>query len=198
MVARNNADSEPKLAPPGAGLPTPELQIARLLFRLRQWSGNRDAFTARFQRERGLIRALVLSCDAGSGSRRVLIERPRGLEDSSRNWSVWMTLDHLRIVNGEITRVVDALSKGVAPKGVASTAAVKPGQGITEAVVAAYEDSCDAYLAAVAAAPDLDSALSFPHPWFGPLNAAGWHALSGAHMGIHREQIQRILTGLRQ
>jgi hypothetical protein len=29
----------------------------------------------------------------------VLIARPRGLEDSSRYWSVWMTLDHLRIVH---------------------------------------------------------------------------------------------------
>jgi hypothetical protein len=29
-----------------------------------------------------------------------------------------------------------------------------------------------------------------------PLDAAGWHALAGMHMGIHRAQIERILSGL--
>ena len=31
--------------------------------------------------------------------------------------------------------------------------------------------------------------------WFGPLDAAGWHALAAGHMGIHRVQIERIVKG---
>ena len=31
----------------------------------------------------------------------------------------------------------------------------------------------------------------------GPLDAAGWHALSATHLGIHRAQIERIWDGLR-
>jgi len=74
----------------------PELLIARVLFGLRCWTGNRAAFNARFSRERAAIRALVERCAAERGARRVLIRRPPGLEDSSRNWSVWMTLDALQ------------------------------------------------------------------------------------------------------
>jgi hypothetical protein len=187
---------EPKLAPPGAGLPKIELLIGRWLFARRLRRGTRESFSADFQQERETIRALVRSCDAGSASRRILIKRPRGMEDSSRNWSVWMTLDHLRIVNGGITRTIGALAKGVVPPGKASTAAVKPGPEVTAAVVAEYEASCDALLAQVAAAPDLKTKVRFAHPWFGPLDAFGWHAMAASHMGIHRVQIERIVAGL--
>jgi hypothetical protein len=107
-----------------------------------------------------------------------------------------MTLDHLRIVHNDFIRVIGALTKGIMPEGKASTAAVKPSTGITSEIVTAYKESCDALLAIVAASPNLHTALRFPHPWFGPLDAAGWHALAGGHMGIHRVQIQRILDGL--
>ena len=188
--------TEPKLAPPGAGLPAVELFIGRRLFALRRMTGNRETFNARFHTERELIRTLVSGCDAESGACRVLIKRPLGLEDSSRYWSVWMTLDHLRIVHGEFLRVIAALTQGMMPEGEASTAAVKPAVAVGPVVVDAYEASCDALLAVVAAAPDLETPLRFAHPWFGPQNAAGWHALAGGHMGIHRVQIQRILAGL--
>ena len=42
--------------------------------------------------------------------RRVLIRRPPGLEDSSRYWSAFMTLEHLRIVHREMVRIIDALA----------------------------------------------------------------------------------------
>lgn len=187
---------EPQLAPPGAGLPKPELLIARALFALRCRRGSRVAFNARFARERAAIRLLVERCNAETGARRVLIKRPPGLEDSSRNWSVWMTLDHLRIVHGEMTRIIGALAQGASPAGEASTAAVEPSPEATVAVVAAYEESCDALLAGVAEVPDLKTVARFAHPWFGPLDAFGWHALASGHIGIHRVQIERIVAGL--
>src|SRR5712671_4616375 len=101
-----NSELEPKLAPPGAGLPRSELLIGRWLFALRRATGSRESCNARFQRERETIRALVRPLDVDFAARRVLIERPRGLEDSSRFWSVWMTLDHLRIVHHSMIRVI--------------------------------------------------------------------------------------------
>lgn len=187
---------EPKLAPPGAGLPGVELFVARLLFALRRWTGNRRSFDARFERERELIRALVGGCDAEAGSYRVLIRRLPGLEDSSRYWSVWMTLDHLRIVHHEFARAIGALAREVVPDGTVSTADVKPSAEAGPGVVAAFEASCDALASVVAASSDLNTRARYPHPWFGPLNAAGWHALAGVHMSIHRLQIERILAGL--
>lgn len=192
-----DAANEPTLAPPGAGLPKPELYAARILFALRRWTGDRDSFNARFRKEREAIRGLVRSCEAESGARRVLIRRPRGLEDSSRHWSVWMTLDHLRIVNHAMAGIIGALTKGVKPDGTASTAAVKPSPQADAAIVAGYEQACDDLLAVVSSAGSLKTELRFAHPWFGLLDAAGWHALAGGHMGIHRVQIERILKGLR-
>ena len=190
------SDQEPKLAPPGAGLPTVELYIGRLAFAVKRWSATRESCNEHFRRERAAIRKLVDSCDEETGARRVLIRHPPGLEDSSRFWSVFMTLDHLRIVHLEFVRVIEALTIGTMPGGTASTAAVKPSPEASASVNGSYEESCDALLAAVARARDLRTTLRFAHPWFGPLNAADWHALAGGHMRIHRVQIERILTGI--
>ena len=72
-----NASTEPQLAPPGAGLPGPELQVARLLFLYRRLTNDRHSFTARFQQERETIRRLVNACPPEARGRRVLIERVR-------------------------------------------------------------------------------------------------------------------------
>ena len=186
---------EPRLAPPGAGLPKPELIIARLLMAWRRGTGNHESFSQRFQQERAAIRQMIRSCDGTAAARRVLIRRPPGLEDSSRYWSVWMTLEHLRIVNIQIAGVIRSLARGVVPPGTASTAAVKPGAELTAEVADAYENACDLLVATVTAAKELQTGVRFPHPWFGPLDALGWHAMAGSHMGLHRVQIERILQG---
>jgi len=188
---------EPKLAPPGAGLPKVELLIARTLFAWRRLTGSRASFDAEFRREREAIRKLYQQCDSQQGAVRVLIKRPVGLEDSSRNWSVWMTLDHLRIVHTSITQVIGALARGIVPDGKADTAAVKPHGDATADIVAAYERSCDKLSEQIAATPDLKTTARYPHPWFGPLDAAGWHALAGRHLAIHRVQLERIIAGLK-
>ncbi len=191
-----NAVVEPKLAAPGAGLPKVELLAGRAMFAWRRWRGNRETFNAFFQQERERVRALVQSCNAEAAGRRVLIERVRGMEDSSRYWSVWMTLDHLRIVNGQITKIIKLLAEGKVPPGKGSTANVKPSVEVTATVREEYERSCDDLLAVVADVPDLNTRVRYAHPWFGPLNAAGWHALAPGHLSIHRAQLERIVEGL--
>ena len=185
-----------QLAAPGAGLPRIELAIARSLFSRKCRMGTRDGFVARFTHERTAIQELVASCQESKRGERILIARLRGLEDSSRNWSVWMTLDHLRITNEAFAHIVTELAEGRIPEGEASTAAVKPTALQTAAVEADFERSCDGVLAAVAAAPLLKTANRFSHPWFGPLDAFGWLALSSLHLGIHRAQIADILKGM--
>lgn len=187
----------PKLAPPGAGLPKMELLVARLQFAWGRARGDRHSFDVAFQRERERVRGFVEGLDADSAVRRVLIERVRGLEDSSRYWSAWMTLDHLRIIHLGIARTIGALAKGVVPPGKASTAAVKPSPEVTAEVVAAYEKSCDDLRATVAGVKELNTSARYAHPWFGPLDAAGWHAMAAGHLRIHRQQIERIVEGLR-
>ncbi len=189
--------SEPKkLAAPGAGLPRPERAIASLLFGFRCLTGNRDSFDAHFRNEREKIDGLIAPLPSGAMAERVLIARPRGLEDSSRDWSVLMTLDHLRIVNAAFVGIIGSLADGVEPEGQASTADVKPDPSVTWGVIAEYESGCDALLEAVSAVPDLKTAARYRHPWFWKMNAHEWHALAGGHMGIHRVQIERIIAGI--
>jgi hypothetical protein len=190
--------SEPRLAPPGAGLPKVELFVARTLSRWRVWTGSRESFNADFERERVAISKLYRDCEAPFAERRLLINRLPGMEDSSRNWSVWMTLDHLRIVNRSIANIISKLAKENVPEGTASTAAVKPDPSADASIVAEYEASCDAVLAAAAAAPNLRTKARFAHPWFGPMDAFAWHGLAGDHMAIHRAQLERIIEGLRK
>ena len=192
-----NPNQIPRLAAPGAGLPAIELRIARVLFALRAWTHDRRQIDALLRRERALVADLVRSCPAGRLGERVLIPRPRGLEDSSRHWSVLMTLEHLRIVNLACASIIRELSEGRVPAGQASTADVKPGPDVTQAAISAYEESCDTVLAAVASAKNLDDPARFPHPWFGPMSARRWHVLAAVHLGLHRKQLEAIVRGLK-
>ncbi len=185
--------TSPILAPPGAGLPAPELWIARLLFTFSRWSYSRNSVTDTFLREQGQIGTLVDQCSLTSASHRILIPRLRGLEDSSRDWSVWMTLDHLRITNNAFSNIIRNLTKNIVPPGVASTAAVKPSPNATSSVLSEYNQSCSEFLQVIHENPNLATELKFAHPWFGPMNAMSWHLLAGIHMGIHRKQIAAIL-----
>lgn len=195
-MMKNPTSNGPVLAPPGAGLPAFERVIGGAVFALRRRFGSKKGFTAQFRNERETIARLVGAGGETALRRRVLIPRLRGLEDSSRFWSVYMTLDHLRIVNNDITRVIADLARGRAPEGKVSTAAVKPTPDTGPEVVAAYEASCESFLALIGSHPSLSTSVRYAHPWFGPLDAAGWHAMAAVHMGIHRAQIARILANL--
>lgn len=116
----------PELQAPGAGLPKIEWLMARLRFGWARRRTTREQFGALFESERDKILELARSCDEKTGCRPVLIDRFRGMEDSSRYWSVFMTLDHLRIVNLAAAGVIRALGKGQVPDRKASTADVKP------------------------------------------------------------------------
>lgn len=185
-----------RLAPPGAGLPALELAVARLLFAWRRHRTSRAAAAALIANERTAILALVGALDPADAARPVLIRRLRGLEDSSRQWSVFMTLEHLRIVNLAAAGVIASLGRGRVPDRVASTAAVKPAPGIGADVVPAFAASCDAVARAVDGIADLRTPARFAHPWFGPLDAAGWQVLVGGHLNLHRQQILAIQAGL--
>ena len=191
-------DSAPavKLASPGAGLPKPELFFARLIFGWFRRSRSRAEVTAMFDEEREQILRLVGSCVAGQGTRRTLIKRLPGLEDSSRDWSVFMTLEHLRIVNEAVRESIRSLADGKVPGRAASTAAVKP-PVVDSTAVAAFTEGCDRFSGTIAAIPDLRTAARYPHPWFGPLDAAGWHAMAAFHLRLHRKQVEAILQAVK-
>lgn len=186
----------PITAAPGAGLPAFELRVARLGFGLGCLLFTPASARARIVSERAAIQALVARFPLEWRARRVLIERPRGLEDSSRDWSLYMTLDHLRIVNEAIAATIADLLADRLPSEPASTATVKPSPAADASVLPAFDASCDALRRAGAEATSLRTRLRFAHPWFGPLDAAGWLQLGALHLGLHRRQLVLIRAGL--
>ncbi|HEY0792634.1 MAG TPA: DinB family protein [Chthoniobacterales bacterium] len=186
------ADPVPSLGPPGAGLPKAELFIARLMLNWQARRSTRTSTAALFAGERTKILDLARSCRPEEGCRRVLIKRLRGLEDSSRYWSVFMTLDHLRIVNRQVAEVIRLLGRGETPAFVASTARVKPRVEVDEKVVEEFQAACEHFEECVAGVENLRTQVRFAHPWFGPLDAAGWHFTAFFHLRLHRHQIEAI------
>lgn len=187
---------EPKLAAPGAGLPWPERLIASLMVKRGIRRTSRQEVSALLSRECQLILDLVNPLPAATTSRRVLIKRLRGLEDSSRYWSVFMTLDHLRIVNSGIAEAITLFGQGKVPEREASTATVKPVTDMDESVVEQFANSCEAIEQAARSLPDLRTKVRYAHPWFGELEAAGWYFMSAFHLHLHRKQIEAILKKL--
>ncbi len=160
------------------------------MFTLRRWTSTREAFTAQFELERRVIAGLYCGRNEDTLRRPVIIPRLRGLEDSSRFWSVYMTLDHAanrQHVDRGGHQGIDAGARTAGP-GQYGGRQTYWGQG--PEVITPYEASCDGLLSEVAAHPVLKTPNRFAHPWFGPLDAAGWHAPRAIHMGIHRAQIE--------
>jgi hypothetical protein len=125
-----------------------------------------------------------------------LIKRLRGLEDSSRFWSVLMVLDHLSIVNESVRGTVMLLGRGTSPSGTVSTADVKPDPAVGPEVIAAFANSCEKLMGTFGRIADLRTEAEHAHPWFGPLDASGWHALAAFHMRLHRSQVERIIGAI--
>lgn len=187
-------DSE--LAAPGAGLPWPELQVARLMFRWQFFHSDRESAAKRIVDEERAILDLAARCDDSSGTARVLIRRLPGMEDSSRNWSVFMTLQHLAIVNELVAETITLLGDGKVPERVASTATVKPDPSANASTRDRFAQSCQQILDAANGIRDLRTKARYVHPWFGPLDASAWHFMAGFHMRLHAAQITTILNGI--
>ena len=183
----------PNLAPPGAGLPWYELQIAKIGFGWFSRNSSREASLQRLENEKLAILGLAGSCSNAQGSRRVVIKRRRGMEDSSRFWSVYMTVEHLRIVNLAIAGAISSLGRGKVPERVADTASVKPAPSANQTALKDFAVSCDLIGSCQSEVQNLKTSCRYRHPWFGPLDASQWLYLAGMHARLHRGQIEEII-----
>src|SRR5207344_2733691 len=79
-----------------------------------------------FQNEGATILSIWDSLTAEQLAQRVLIRRIRAIEDSSRNWSVAMTVEHLNIVGNGVRQIIAELRAGRVPERVTRVQDVKP------------------------------------------------------------------------
>ena len=201
---RDMAQGLPPLDPPGAGIPLLQKLFARYYllpkyYRRMSWEAAQDLF------DREGEKILRLSGDLAPAqlAERRLVEPMRGLEDSSRFWSVAMAMEHLIIVGDRMQDGILRLIRGENPDFQVSTAAFKP-QGTTGGetrdptnILTEYRVFLSRFREAMELAkPGRDSRLKLAHPWFGPMNAHEWHCLAGVHQNLHRKQMEAIISKL--
>ena len=198
-MIKQTQGTEPKLASPGAGIPLPELIIAKYFIFPRIFkSVTVEQAIENFERESRKIVELARALDDEQLVERRLIPRLRGLEDSSRYYSVAMTLEHLVIVGHRTQVIIENLSAGIVNMPAASTAAVKPPEAVNaQSIILDFERMTSSWCHAARAAdlrkfPD----ARFAHPWFGPLSAEKWIKFAAPHQNLHRRQIKEIIKRL--
>lgn len=187
------------LQKPGAGLPFPTSLIMRYYYG--PFVSKRDSWETlekNFERAYAKIWSEASGLNEKQLETQVLIPPQRGLEDSSRFWSVAMTLEHLVIVGEQIQYAMIELSQGRKVSRKADIAQVKPlGQMGAERSLYIFENfknSTPGFLKANLG--DRQSKLTHVHPWFGPFNVHQWFWILGGHAFIHVPQIKAIKKGL--
>lgn len=188
--------SLPNLEQPGAGLPSFERTMLSLFLRLGSALKSDIRSLSVFQHESETLLAIFDEGDLDDVCEQVLIGRLTGIEDSSRNWSLLMVLEHLSMVNEDMLKIIDALNRGIVPRGTVAIDMYKPIVDLDLDVVERFKNSTYDFLEVVAAHGKLDTRLTYAHPWFGQLNSHQWNALAAAHMKIHRKQAQAIIAKL--
>lgn len=185
-----------QLQAPGAGLPAWERWILHKVLRFSASSASKRRGLGFFLHEADRILGCVAGLDVTEGRRKVLIKRVRGMEDSSRHWSAYMVLEHLVIVDTAVAGMLRALAAGHTLTQEVRIENVKPRSEAGPEQIDRFKQAVDTYAKTIDALPDLHTSAQHAHPWFGPLDAQGWHFLAAFHHRIHRQQLQRIKAGL--
>ncbi|MGZ5280237.1 MAG: DinB family protein [Pseudobdellovibrionaceae bacterium] len=187
----------PKLAAPGAGIPLHHKILLRVYVKpFIAAKSSPEASKKTFKKVTDKILDELEGLTAGQLTQKVLVPPQAGLEDSSRFWSIAMTLEHLGIVGRKISTAVTALSENQPIVEKADTGKMKPFGQISSAESLqdfkkfALEEFSQLPL------PSLNPKNRFLHPWFGMMNNREWYWLLGAHQGLHLKQIREIKKGL--
>ncbi|MGC4016808.1 MAG: hypothetical protein QM755_20185 [Luteolibacter sp.] len=184
------------LAAPGAGLPTVEGWLERHIHfpRFVRRTTIVEA-TERFVADGRWIVERVRVLEPEQQRTPVRIGRLSGMEDSSREWSPLMVVEHLLMTGPGMLGAAKMLSAGIVPQRKVSTAAVKPKGESGPEILDRFEQLLDGYSSEVAGLTFPDEP-KFPHPWFGPLHARRWVMLNTYHQALHRRQLEKIVEAM--
>ena len=184
-----------QLEKPGAGVPWFERQLIHLALKLLSVMRDKDTLADLFLTESDKIISLVEQFEDEDLTKRVLIDRLRGIEDSSRDWSAMMTLEHLNIVNTGLMGIIRTL---LHPKGGQLPAVkienVKPSEDAGVEMIDAFALNNQKVLKQLVQIKSMEPSATHPHPWFGEFKAKHWLCLLAVHMKLHRKQIEKILA----
>ncbi len=185
----------PALDKPGAGLPWYETFYLRYVtfpnyFRTMTWHSAVELF----HEEGKKINSLVNPLSDEQLLTPILINRLRGMEDSSRNWSPAMTMEHLIMTGKDFKDAIIHLNEGRVPERNVNIAKYKPSPEIGREVIWRFKGFQDEFITVMSDERyHRSSDMKFRHPWLGPLNSFQWLCLAAGHQYLHRTQIKKIL-----
>lgn len=188
----------PKLDPPGFGLPIIQEFVLRyvafpILRRVFTWEKASERFISEGER----IRTKINSIPVERRTKRVLAPRLMGIEDSSRYWSLSMTLEHILIVSTGVLQLIGGLSRGEKFEYVVDTAKVKPDSSSAEDIEQRFAELIESFSSRVnEGVVNRDINNCHVHPWFGCLNPHGWVVMLAIHQFVHRRQVEKICSRL--
>jgi hypothetical protein len=195
MNSQNNIDFIPKLDKPGAGIPLTNRLFLRFFIKpfiakRTPWKTCEKMF---LQISEKILRETQSLTDEQL-SKKIVVPPMRGLEDSSRYWSVAMAIEHLVIVGKKMHFAISELSQGRLVQEIADTAKVKPlGEMPPAQAIHDFRQFVEKDFPALEKfVSQKDSPLEHIHPWFGPMSARQWYWLLGVHQNIHLQQIREI------
>jgi hypothetical protein len=189
-------DVQASLEKPGAGIPWLESKLLGSGLRLFARRSDRAGAWRKFADEAEQLLMLAEALDEAGGRRRVLVSRGFGMEDSSRFWSPYMILQHVTIVDRGVLMLIRALMAGKSPEKQTSTADLKPSPDAGPESIGVFRETVESWRRHLADLGDLKTSARKDHSWFGSLDAHQWFCLAGIHHGIHRKQLERVLTGV--
>lgn len=181
----------------GAGLPKFEqlfiklilVPIVRLLF---TW--NLSLFF--LNREKRIIKKLISNVKKEDLQKRVVIKRAFAIEDHSRDYSINMVLEHLKIAGTGISSVIESLSNEKEFPQDITIQAVKPKDNGTDEAQKFF-DFVETYEEYIKKHKKNYSKMTKPHPWFVEFNNFDWACFMYMHTFIHRRQIEAIIKELK-
>jgi hypothetical protein len=181
----------------GAGLPQIErLSIKRVLVPYVRIVCTWNIALFMVKREVKIIEELIKGFDEETLQKRVVIKRAFAIEDHSRDYSINMTLEHLRIAGSAVMAVIDALSNEKEFPEDITIEAVKPkDNGKNEAKK--FFDFMKTYEEYIKNHKKNSSKKTKKHPWFVNFNNFDWSCFMFMHTFIHRRQVQAIIKELK-
>ena len=191
-------EKTPKLEAPGKGLPFFEWLYARVQFGWRlSKKDTAEKNWKRFDKLNLLISSKIKDLPLEKLHKKVLIPRLKGIEDSSRYWSIAETLEHIEIVAESISGVIEMLARGEVPQKVANVAEYKPKGKYNDL------DPRASFIEFNKRIPEKLKGLKivhqkpyYKHPWLGNFSILQWQWIMSSHSGIHLNQILHIMKEL--
>jgi len=181
----------------GAGLPQIEgLFIKRVLVPSVRILCTWNIALFMIKREVRIIENLIANFDEEVLQQRVVIKRAFAIEDHSRDYSINMTLEHLRIAGMAVMSVINTLSQEKEFTKEITIEAVKPKDNSKDEAKKFFE-FMKTYEEYIKNHKKNYSKMTKKHPWFVNFNNFDWSCFMYMHTFIHRRQIEAIIKELK-